>query len=90
VIYTIATSQYSTGQYSYRDGNSITFDFSQLPSKHTYIVILCCAQMFAKEHDVQLTTNKAINLLYKSPAAVNKNPGHGTKPRNTVYVFYKP
>jgi hypothetical protein len=91
VIYTINTSQYSKYSYDYHTyTDSVKFDINMLPKNNTYIVIICEVQECAQDHKNFLETCKEINLLYKSPMAVNKNTGHGTKPRNTVYVFHLP
>jgi hypothetical protein len=55
-----------------------------LKKQHTYLMIFN-----NKQQDLlaMLKRNKNINILFESPMAVNKRQGHGTKPRNTVYVF---
>ena len=92
MIYTINTSQYCSYKYDFKfpEGVKVICSLSKLPKKNTYISIVCSTQGGAKDIDTYFTTTNDCQLLYKSPMAVNKNPGHGTKPRNTVYVFYIP
>lgn len=54
---------------------------------HTYFVIFSQGQqreyeMFKKEHE-----QKGFTILLDAVHAVNKTPGHGTKPRNKLVVF---
>lgn len=59
------------------------YSMKKLDPQHTYIVI----------SSVNNTPNfiecieKNTNVLFKSNRAVNKTPGHGTEPRNTIIVF---
>jgi hypothetical protein len=50
----------------------------------TYILIFSQSQ---KECLHFLKQQESINILYESKPAVNKVPGHGMEPRNTVVVF---
>jgi hypothetical protein len=59
-------------------------DSKKIKSEHTYTIVL---NPYQKEYLKQLEDNKDIKILFKSPLAVNKTPGHGAAPRNTVVVF---
>ena len=67
-------------------GFKITPDFFK--PENTYIVI------FNKRQEMEYNTlmsHPGIKIVYQGPPAVNKNPHHGTEPRNFIVVFeYEP
>jgi len=75
-----------------RMGDAVSYDHvkqeyvpsKELKKEHTYIVIA------GLHNNLQLNIlkkNNKINVLFKGPVAVNKRPGHGRDPRNTIMVF---
>ena len=58
-----------------------------LNTKDTFLIILSNGQQQYKEAFESQAKDNGINILYKSPVAINSSPHHGTQPRNTLYVF---
>lgn len=92
MIYTISTSQYVNWGW-----DAPNINLSKLQRGCTYITTLNVrndsfpsSTLNQKRILKQLEDSKDIQILYKSPLAVNLNPGHGTHPRNVVVVFYYP
>lgn len=57
----------------------------------TYIIV--CTALYGDSDRAlsYLKKRKDIKILFESALAVNKRPGHGTKPRNKIVVFeYEP
>lgn len=71
-----STYTYAKG-YLYRLRND-------LPPENTYYVIFGPGQ---EGHFERLKRSKRYKIIYKAPKAVNKNPGHGYEPRNTLVIF---
>lgn len=61
--------------------DSLSFK-TTLDKQHTYVVI--CSE---HQDDILKYIEENSKIIYKSPKAVNKTRGHGTKPRNTLIVF---
>lgn len=76
VVYTDYSTDYNMGVQKFtnkclKKNDTYTAIFSEGQDKHLNILL--------KE--------KSVNIIYKSEKAVNKTPGHGTFPRNTLVVF---
>lgn len=89
MIYTV-----ESGSYCKYTNAKLHLNLSNLAKGHTYVSILCLNNGYTNNQQkviaALLDECKDINILYKSPLAVNKNPQHGTFPRNCVYVFHYP
>ena len=68
--------------YHWHTGKTF-LDFRGISKKDTVVCIFAPYQIGLNE----LLACKRIKILYVSPKAVNKRPGHGKAPRNTLVVF---
>ena len=62
--------------------------YDKLPKDHPSVLIILTNHQtryfnFLKEEEEK----KVITILFQSEPAVNRVPGHGTLPRNTVIIF---
>lgn len=81
----IQINVYRLHSYNYRDNNCTLME---LHPENTYISIFGPSQEQLLKY---LLTNKNIKVIWQSPKAINKRPGHGTLGRNTVVVYeYSP
>lgn len=58
------------------------YTLKKLDPQHTYVAIASDSQ-----DKLLATIEKNANVLFKSNKAVNKVPGHGHAPRNTLIIF---
>jgi tRNA (Thr-GGU) A37 N-methylase len=61
----------------------ILLDFSTISKEDT---VVCIFSLYQEGLNELLACTK-IKILYVSPKAINKRPGHGIAPRNTLVVF---
>lgn len=61
-----------------------TYKLANVNKKNTYALVFGLGNL---NQLAWLEKQKEINILYKSPKAVNKAYGHGTNPRNTLVIF---
>jgi len=66
-----------------------TIRYNTMIPAGTYMVIFSPGQGDIKERFDGLVKTKQLRLIYEAPQAVNRNPGHGTDPRNILVIFCK-
>jgi hypothetical protein len=72
------------GEIQFIDWKTRQYLLKELPTG-TYIIIVNVVSKFAKIQEK--FDSGDWKVLYKSPYAVNKTPGHGEMPRNSLIVF---
>jgi len=88
MIRAVGVSQvFNTDWRSWGEPPTITYNKTLLPG--TYMVIFAPAQEVQKRMFDKLVKTKELTLIYEAPKAVNRRPGHGTDPRNTLVIFSK-
>lgn len=86
MVITLRLNQLFKIEYA-RAGNKIKVVESLLNNQDTYFIIFNKEQYMGKEMYETLFNTPGVSVLYQSPPAVNKIPGHGKDPRNFLVIF---
>lgn len=85
MLVSISSSRYINSTWDYKKNRQVcSVSKNRLDKDNTYVSIISEGQ---NTYYKTLKEDKEIKILYTSPKAVNKSPGHGTEPRNFVVIF---
>lgn len=83
-LVSIGVNEFSSSNYIWGTGHVTHLVLDKLSPDNTYIAIFGPHQLTVL--DLMLKDSR-IKIIYQAQRAVNRRPGHGTYPRNTLVVW---